>query len=215
MTEGIHDHAENANAARAAIGVTTEREHCQNGASDVCIFGTIGGTRCPAEYCGINDGIRQAPAQVEITELIQAVEDAFFCSHPPGTEDADNWSKLKSMIAVISNAQNTRGKPLRRQAFERLIAENMVWLRKQSRCLERNHILDLLADAPKMYYGDTSNTDGVVVDMEELRWMHDELKSAFKVAEKDAFPAHWPMLDEANERLSRIEALLSDKGEGG
>jgi len=41
---------------------------------------------------------------------------------------------------------------LNREAFERICAENLEWLRKQPRSLERDHIELLLMSAPGIYY---------------------------------------------------------------
>jgi hypothetical protein len=41
---------------------------------------------------------------------------------------------------------------LNRAAFERLIVEDLSWLRGQPRTLERDHIEDLLCAAAHMYY---------------------------------------------------------------
>lgn len=38
------------------------------------------------------------------------------------------------------------------QAFEKLVAEDVEWLLKQPRTLERDHILHILQAAPQMYY---------------------------------------------------------------
>lgn len=41
---------------------------------------------------------------------------------------------------------------MNRPAFEKLIAENLNWLLKQERTLERNHIEAILRDAANRYY---------------------------------------------------------------
>ena len=41
---------------------------------------------------------------------------------------------------------------MNRSSFEELIRENIAWLEKQPRTLERNHIIEILHDAPKHYY---------------------------------------------------------------
>lgn len=41
---------------------------------------------------------------------------------------------------------------MNRSAFEKLIAENLDWLLKQERTLERNHIEAILRDAANKYY---------------------------------------------------------------
>ena len=42
--------------------------------------------------------------------------------------------------------------PVTRAAFERLIAEDVAWLRQQPATLERDHILQILERAVEMYY---------------------------------------------------------------
>lgn len=42
---------------------------------------------------------------------------------------------------------------MNREAFERLIEENIAWLLKQPRTLERDHIEHILRDASNAYYG--------------------------------------------------------------
>lgn len=42
---------------------------------------------------------------------------------------------------------------MNRAAFEKLIEENLEWLLKQPRTLERDHIEHILKDAPSAYYG--------------------------------------------------------------
>lgn len=42
---------------------------------------------------------------------------------------------------------------MNRETFERLISENLDWLLKQRRSLERDHIEHILRDAPNAYYG--------------------------------------------------------------
>jgi hypothetical protein len=41
---------------------------------------------------------------------------------------------------------------LTRDAFEKLIAEDLAWLLQQPRTLERDHVADLLRDASRLYY---------------------------------------------------------------
>ena len=41
---------------------------------------------------------------------------------------------------------------INREAFERLIAEDLAWLHQQPRSLERMHIETLLRNAPEAYY---------------------------------------------------------------
>lgn len=41
---------------------------------------------------------------------------------------------------------------LTRKAYEKLIAEDLQWLLKQERSLERDHIMDVLMDSPGHLY---------------------------------------------------------------
>lgn len=42
---------------------------------------------------------------------------------------------------------------LNRQAFQRLVDEDLEWLLKQPRTLEREHVAEILKAAPELYYG--------------------------------------------------------------
>lgn len=41
---------------------------------------------------------------------------------------------------------------LNRKAFEKLVEEDIEWLLKQPRTLERDHVEQILRDAPAKYY---------------------------------------------------------------
>lgn len=41
---------------------------------------------------------------------------------------------------------------LNREAFERLIAENIAWTEAQPRSLERDHLVAILRDSARLYY---------------------------------------------------------------
>lgn len=45
---------------------------------------------------------------------------------------------------------------LNREAFERLVAEDIAWAESHPRTLERDHVVDILRDAPRLYYGPTN-----------------------------------------------------------
>ena len=41
---------------------------------------------------------------------------------------------------------------LTKEAYEKLVAEDIEWLDKQPRSLEREHIALILKDSPRLYY---------------------------------------------------------------
>lgn len=59
--------------------------------------------------------------------------------------------RLERLIEALPNGRNPR--QLTRTGFDRLIDGDMVWLAKQPRSLERDHIEELLRNATAMYYG--------------------------------------------------------------
>lgn len=54
------------------------------------------------------------------------------------------------------------GTTLNRAAFEKLIQEDLDWLAKQPKSLERDHIWYLLQAASHVYYGPQVNPDGSI-----------------------------------------------------
>jgi len=45
---------------------------------------------------------------------------------------------------------------MNREAYEKLIAENLEWLEKQPRTLEREHVIQIVRQSPDREYGDTA-----------------------------------------------------------
>lgn len=75
---------------------------------------------------------------------------------------------------------------LNRDAFQKLIDEDLAWLLKQPRTLEREHIADTMKQAPDIYYGliEWAQSQGqshhrLAVEKPNLTETHNSLSSAW------------------------------------
>ena len=58
------------------------------------------------------------------------------------------WINLFNVVEILI------GTTMNRKTFERMIHENITWLKKNTKhSLEQMHILQILKDAPNRYYG--------------------------------------------------------------
>lgn len=92
------------------------------------------------------------------------------------------------------------GTTLNRQAFQRLVDEDLEWLVKQPRTLEREHVAEILKATPEVYYGliDWAQSQGqshhkLAVENEKLSATHNALSSAyFELAKELRLKLHGP-----------------------
>lgn len=92
------------------------------------------------------------------------------------------------------------GTTLNRQAFQRLVDEDVEWLMKQPRTLEREHVAEIVKATPEVYYGliDWAQSQGqshhnLAVSNPNLTGTHNALSSAyFELAKELRTRLHGP-----------------------
>lgn len=53
---------------------------------------------------------------------------------------------------------------LTRAEYEKLVAQNIEWLEKQPQSLERDHIIEIVKDSPRVYYKCQLKYEGEIGD---------------------------------------------------
>lgn len=81
---------------------------------------------------------------------------------------------------------------INRAAYERLTAEDLVWLEQQPRTLERDHVIEIVRNSAEMYYGNCNRASEQVARLASDR---DQLMRACEVATRTA-AAHRETIDQ-------------------
>lgn len=107
--------------------------------------------KCCPEDVGFDEYIRAL--EHRNADLVERMRELLTCSLPVDISGRAIVDRARRAIGVLPWDLILRRHDINRETYQKLVDEDIAWLEKQPRTLERMHVIEIVRQSPEMYYG--------------------------------------------------------------